>query len=91
MDALAARFVAPFYLRVLHGNLVAPTSEDEEAVLITEMKSVSRDVTVEICQELWSRGWREGLMASWWGGRRLAVAGGGRQRRTVVDSQPLHL
>jgi hypothetical protein len=35
--------------RVLHGNLVAPRSEDEEAGLITEMKSVSRDVTVEIC------------------------------------------
>ena len=50
MDALTARFVAPFYLRVLHGNLVAPRSEDEEAGLITEMKSVSCDVTVEICR-----------------------------------------
>jgi hypothetical protein len=67
VDSLASRYVASFYLKVLHGNLVTlPASERDE--LSAGMQLVAGDVTLDDAEALWPGGWREGLMASWWAG-----------------------
>jgi hypothetical protein len=61
------RLVAPFYLDVLHGNLVAlAPSASRQDEIVRQMRAVAGEVTFDVAVGLWSRGWREALMASWW-------------------------
>lgn len=65
VDQIERRFVAPFYLHVLHGNLaVLPAIRQDE--IVREMQAVAADMTFEVAVRLWPQGWREALMASWW-------------------------
>ncbi len=66
VDEITAKFVVPFYLEILHGNVVnqAPAADHEAA--LARMRAVAPEVTFDIALDLWPRGWREGLMASWW-------------------------
>lgn len=61
------RLVAPFYLDVLHGNLVAlaPLASRQDQI-VYQMQAVAAEATFDVAVYLWSRGWREALMASWW-------------------------
>jgi hypothetical protein len=61
------RFVAPFYMDVLHGNLVAlASSACRQDEIVREMRAVAPEVSLDTAVYLWSQGWREALMASWW-------------------------
>lgn len=61
------RFVAPFYMDVHHGNLVAlAPSASRQDEIVQEMRVAAPEVTFDAAVYLWSRGWREALMASWW-------------------------
>jgi hypothetical protein len=66
VDEIASRFVAPFYLKVLHGNVVGERYASRRLQVQAEMAAVAGEVTFDVALELWPRGWREGLMASWW-------------------------
>ena len=66
MDEPVATLVAPFYLAVLHGNMVSPGFRGRPDELLQQMRAVAPAVTLENALYLWPRGWREGLMASWW-------------------------
>ena len=65
MDEVTAKLVAPFYRAVLHGNVVNGLSGDPDEVL-RQMRAAAQVVTFQDALYLWPRGWREGLMASWW-------------------------
>ena len=61
------RFVAPFYMDALYGNLVArASSASRQDEIVREMRFAAPEVTLDTAVYLWSRGWREALMASWW-------------------------
>jgi hypothetical protein len=66
VDELAARFVAPFYLDVLHGNLTG-LGAPEQTTLRDGMRSVAADISLDVAQALWAvEEWRCNIMASWW-------------------------
>lgn len=66
MESINRRYVAPFYLDVLHGNLLR-LDDEKRALLVQQMRAAATTVTVEIAESLWrSGGWREAMMASWW-------------------------
>jgi hypothetical protein len=67
VDQIERRVVAPFYLDVLHGNLVAlaPSASLQDQI-VRQMRVVAAEVTLDTAVYLWSRGWRQALMASWW-------------------------
>lgn len=62
MEQIERRFVVPFYLHVLHGNMAAaaspPSGQDE---IVRKMRAVAGDVTFDIAVRLWSQGWREAI------------------------------
>ena len=63
MDELSARFVAPFYRRMI-SNLHHPDKRDQQ---LAAMRLVAAEVTPAVALELWSRAdWRSNQMASWW-------------------------
>lgn len=67
VEQIERRFVAPFYLHVLHGNMAAAAkSAGRQEEIVREMQAVAPDVTFDLAVYLWSQGWREALMASWW-------------------------
>jgi hypothetical protein len=66
VDEITSRLVTPFYLRVLHGNVVSPGCAGERDALLMQMRAVAPAVTFGDALHLWPRGWRESLMASWW-------------------------
>ena len=67
MGEIERRLVAPFYMDVLHGNLVAlASSASRQDEIVREMRAVASEATFDVAVHLWSRGWREALMASWW-------------------------
>ena len=69
MDEIRSRFVAPFYLQCLHGNLVS-LNPDEQYQLVQEMRAVAPQVTLDVANALWAADWRSAWMASWWAGVR---------------------
>ena len=59
------RLVAPFYMDVLHGNLVAlASSASRQDEIVHQMQAVASEATFDVAVHLWQRGWREALMAS---------------------------
>jgi hypothetical protein len=60
------KLVRPFYLKILHGNLVTQVSGREQEMLLEQMRTVIGTITFEDIIYLWTRGWRASLMASWW-------------------------
>lgn len=66
MDEITSRFVVPFYLHVLHGNVVYLHRRGERAKVLKQMRAAAALVTFEEALHLWPGGWRESLMASWW-------------------------
>ena len=64
---LRDRFVAPFYLHCLNGNLVSLES-DERQQLVQDMREVAPHITIEAAKALWAYEWRGAWMASWWTG-----------------------
>jgi hypothetical protein len=64
---LRDRFVAPFYLHCLNGNLVSLES-DERQQLVQDMREVAPHITIEAAKVLWAYEWRGAWMASWWTG-----------------------
>lgn len=66
MSEAESRLVTPFYLRVLHGNLVSPALARERGTVLRQMRAVAATVTLADAEYLWMRGWRASLMASWW-------------------------
>jgi hypothetical protein len=66
VDEITSRLVAPFYLRVLHGNMVSSMGAGERDGLLRQMRAVAPAVTFGDALQLWPAGWRQSLMASWW-------------------------
>ena len=64
---LRDRFVAPFYLHCLNGNLVSLESNERQQ-LVQDMREVAPDFTIEAAKVLWAYEWRGAWMASWWTG-----------------------
>ena len=67
MGHIERMFIAPFYMHVLHGNLVAlaPLASGQDEI-VREMRAIAPEMTFATAVYLWSQGWREALMASWW-------------------------
>jgi hypothetical protein len=68
VDELAARFVAPFYLNVLHGNLTR-LADPERTAVRDAMPAVAAGVSLDIACTLWSM--EEWRCKSWRPGGRL--------------------
>jgi Family of unknown function (DUF6000) len=66
VNEVERRLVAPFYLKVLHGNVVSPKSAGERDAVLRQMRAVAGTVSLDDAVYLWARGWRASLMASWW-------------------------
>jgi hypothetical protein len=60
------KLVTPFYLKILHGNVVTQVSGLEQEMLLEQMRTVVGTIAFEDITYLWTRGWRASLMASWW-------------------------
>ncbi|HCU91771.1 MAG TPA: hypothetical protein DHU96_03160 [Actinobacteria bacterium] len=63
MDEITSRFVVPFYLHVLHGNVVYLRRRCERVKVLKQMRAVAGLVTFENAPHLWPIGWQESLMA----------------------------
>ena len=59
MDEITSRLVAPFYLRVVHGNVVRSMGAGERAAVLRQMRAVAPAVTFGDALQLWPAGWRE--------------------------------
>ena len=58
MNDIEDKLLTPFYLKVLHGNLVTQVPGREQEVILGQMSAVARTVTFEDVAYLWTRGWR---------------------------------
>jgi len=58
-DEVTSRLFAPFYLKVLHGNVMSPGCADERDALLAQMRAVAPAVTFRGHADPWPKGWRE--------------------------------
>jgi hypothetical protein len=66
VQEITAKFVAPFYLHLLHRNL-ASSPAAERAEVLAQMRLVAPDPTLDGSRALWSvEEWRCDAMAWWW-------------------------
>jgi hypothetical protein len=69
MDALTTEWVAPFYLRILHGNYATSVLSDQERARFNHSVHQALDrITPEIASDLIAGHWREAITGSWLAG-----------------------
>ncbi len=63
------RWVAPFYLSILHGNYATTILNDAEREQFhADVRLALAEITPEIAQQLILGGWREAIVGSWFAG-----------------------
>jgi hypothetical protein len=68
MDEFINQWVAPYYLKILHGNYCYLLKDDEQTFFNRSVKNGLASINYEVVNQLLSGGWREQITGSWFCG-----------------------